>query len=342
VFLLIFCFQAQAFAKDGDVIIKETTGFVQIQKLNESKWVEAQVNSVLTSGDRIRSFLKSSALLVFPDNSEFQLRENTSLDIKDVSRNIKDKTAKRELKLNLGSLHYKVPPKKEIASEFKIHSSTSIVGITGTEGVVSSKGDGKPSENILIEGSTYNTNDQGLAGRLQTKGNIYINDGGESQVFSAEVSQEAKNRMDINEEYLNSIKEVIATYKAKKDGGYHVDVVEIVIRQAFFYLEKRNYDLVQRMMHRAETLLEDAPKIVVTSQIEKKIAGILEEIKLKESEGYDTYAIYASFENIRTLLQNGYFKEIDQEITQFLSRYEEITQNEIPGLKIFALNRIKS
>jgi len=95
--LLIFCFQAESLAKSDDVIIKEITGFVQIQRFNESDWIPAEEDAILTSGDKVRSFLKSSALLIFPDSSEFRLRENTSLDIKDVSQNIKNKIAMRFL-----------------------------------------------------------------------------------------------------------------------------------------------------------------------------------------------------------------------------------------------------
>jgi len=113
VFLLTFGFQAKALAESDKVVIKEIQGFVQIQRLEESDWIAAEEEGILTSGDKVRSFLKSSALLVFPDRSEFRLRENTSLDIKDISENLKNKTAKRELKLNLGSLHYKAPPKKK-------------------------------------------------------------------------------------------------------------------------------------------------------------------------------------------------------------------------------------
>ena len=72
-------------------------------------------------------FLESSALLVFPDGSEFRIRENTSLDIKDVSQSAFNKTARRELKLNLGSMHYKVPPKKDQAAEFKGRPGVEIV-----------------------------------------------------------------------------------------------------------------------------------------------------------------------------------------------------------------------
>jgi len=113
------------------VTVTQIKGLVQIKKMNDGLWSPAQENASLSSGDQIRSFLESSALLTFPDQSEFILGENSSLDIKDVSQNPNTKASKRELKLNVGTLHYKVKPKEETAAEFKIHSSTSIVGITG-------------------------------------------------------------------------------------------------------------------------------------------------------------------------------------------------------------------
>jgi len=315
VLLLVTCFQAEALAKSDDVVIKEVQGFVQIQRINETDWIKAEANETLNSGDKIRTLLKSSAVLIFTDGSEFQLRENTSLDIKDVSQNIQNKTAKRELKLNLGSLHYKVPPKKEKAIEFKIHSSTSIVGITGTEGVVTSKGDGKPSENILIEGATYNTNDQGQEGRYQTKGNVYANDGQSAQIYSAKVGEEILDRMTMSEEHVDKIKAVVAVYKQKRDAGYNVDVIEIVIKQAFFYLEKHKYKLVDQMVARSELLLEGAQKIDIPTEIKRQVSDIYQEIKDKEAAGFDTSEVYALYENVRTLMHKGYFKDIPQEIT---------------------------
>ena len=324
-------FQGNVLAQNTDAVIKEITGLVQVQKANQTDWIKAQENSTVTSGDKIRSFLESSALLIFPDSSEFRLRENTSLDIKDISQNPFDKSAKRELKLNLGSLHYKVPPKKERATEFKIHSSTSIVGITGTEGIITAKGDQKPSENILIEGATYNTNDQGLDGRYQRKGNVYVHDGETIQLFSAQVEEEVESRMQISEIYTNSIKEAVALYKTKKDGGYKVADAQTMIDQAFFYLEKRQYDLAAKMIRQANTLLGDVKKITMPEGFDGKIKETLAQIQEKETGGYDVSKAYSLAGKIQDLKQSGYFNEIKQAITQVEKELALLTEGGSSG-----------
>jgi len=356
-------FQVNAHAKNTDIVIKEITGLVQIQKANQTDWIKAGENSTVTSGDKVRSFLESSALLIFPDSSEFRLRENTSLDIKDISQNTFDQSAKRELKLNLGSLHYKVPPKKEKATEFKIHSSTSIVGITGTEGIITARGDQKPSENILIEGATYNTNDQGLDGRYQTKGNVYIHDGTTAQLFGAQVDQEAEARTKISGTYTDLIKEAVALYKKKMDEGYQVADAQAILDQAFFYLEKRQYDLAAQMIQQSNALLEDAKKIALPDGLDGEIKDILAQIKEKESEGYNISKAYSLAGKIQDLKQSGYFNEIKQMITQvgkelalltegsslgntgktFLACYEDIQRDVLEKEQQgFVLNEIKA
>ncbi|MCK4881844.1 MAG: FecR domain-containing protein, partial [Candidatus Omnitrophica bacterium] len=316
VFLVVFFCPGNVLAADSQITIKEIKGLVQVQKAGEADWGKAQEFSTVTSGDKIRSFLESSALLAFPDGSEFYLRENTSLDIKDISQSSFGQSAKRELKLNLGSLHYKVPPKKEKATEFKVYSSTSIVGITGTEGIITSRGGKKPSENILIEGSTYNTNDQGLDGRYQTKGNVYTHDGKKAEVFSAQVDEEAAARLQISEEHMASIKEAVAVCKKKKDEGYKVIEAGAMLDNAFFYLENRQYDMAEQMIQKSNALLEKAKKIVLPEDLDGKIKNMIAQIKTKEDEGYDVAKAYSLAGKIQDLKQLGHFNEIRQVMTQ--------------------------
>ncbi len=316
VFLVVFFCPGNVLAADSQITIKEIKGLVQVQKAGEADWGKAQEFSTVTSGDKIRSFLESSALLAFPDGSEFYLRENTSLDIKDISKSSFGQSAKRELKLNLGSLHYKVPPKKEKATEFKIHSSTSIVGITGTEGIITARGGKKPSENILIEGSTYNTNDQGLDGRYQTKGNVYMHDGKKAEVFSAQVDEEAAARLQISEEHMASVKEAVAVCKKKKDEGYKVIEAGAMLDNAFFYLENRQYDMAEQMIQKSNVLLEKAKKIVLPEDLDGKIKNMIAQIKTKEDEGYDVAKAYSLAGKIQDLKQLGHFNEIRQVMTQ--------------------------
>jgi len=313
---------------DNSVKIMEVKGLVQLQRLSEQEWIKAEENAELFSGDKIRSFLESSAKLIFPDQSEFTLGENSSLDIKDVSQNPKTKTAKRELKLNLGKLHYKVPPSKEKASDFKVHSSTAIVGITGTEGTFVSHGDGKPSENILIEGNTYNTDDEGGDPTYQTAGNVYNNDGDDSDMYGTDTQQETEDQMGLDQEYVDMIKNLIAQLEEKKQQGYDLSEIEPLIDEAFTYLESRQYVNVKEVVDLAISLLEKAEKLDIPSELKEKIENIIAQTEQKEVEGYNTAEIYALLDEIHQKSQDGNFDEIENLIILISQKLESLTKDE--------------
>ena len=327
--IFFFSFQAQLLADTGEVHIKSITGLVQVQAPG-GEWDKARPDQALTPGDKVRSFLESSAVLVFSDGSEFQLRENTALDIKDISREQAGPREKTELKLNLGSLHYKVPPKKEKTSEYKIHSSTSIVGITGTEGVMTARGGFKATENILIEGATYNTDDQGHDGQYQNSGNIFMREGGDARVFNAEVGQEARDRMALDQASVALIDEVVALYKSKMDEGYRVTDAGEQVDQAFFYLEKRAYDLVDQAVGRAKDLLEAARKNVIPDGLDGEIAAARGEVRAKEEQGYDVSRPYVLIARAQSYKQSGYFGEISPILTQVRQRLAQLTDAGAP------------
>ena len=363
--LLFFYFLNNSFAEPNCIQVTQIKGLVQRKKLGAEEWLKAEENTKLFTGDKIRSFLESSALLTFPDKSEFRLGENSSLDIKDVSQNPRTKTAKRELKLNLGSLHYKVPPKEETAAEFKIHSSTSIVGITGTEGILTAGGEDKPTENILMEGATFNTDDQGQGGVYQTEGNVYNNDGEDLDIYSTDTQKEAEDRMEINAEYVNLVKELVNKYENKKEEGYNVGDIEPLLEQAFSYLENRSYAKVKEIIEQAEGLLEKAKKLDIPDDLKKKIEALKEQVKNKEAEGFDVSEVYLLLNKIHEQIQEGNFgeikniiilanKKLESAIKQegqeegeqrdaFLTHYEEIQRLVLEKeSKGFSMDEIKS
>ncbi|MBN1869550.1 MAG: FecR domain-containing protein [Candidatus Omnitrophica bacterium] len=340
-FLAVFSFQNIISAASTDIIIKEIKGLVQVQREGDAEWAKAEEASTVTAGGKVRSFLESSALLVFPNGSEFRLRENTSIDVKDISQNAINKTSQRALKLNLGTLHYKVPPKKEKATEFKIYSSTSIVGITGTEGVVTAKGQGKPSENILIEGSTYNTDDQGRGGYYQTSGNVYKNDGVSAQWFSADVQEESGLREAIDEEYVDLIRAGVTNFKNKRDEGCRVGGAEALIKQAFYYLEKREYGLVSQTVEQANASLAKAKKISLPDNLDEKITDIVSALDAKESEGYDVAIPSALLAKALWLKQRGEFGDIKQVLTQAEKELALLTDKTLSGTEGTFLSHVE-
>ncbi|MFC1510551.1 FecR domain-containing protein, partial [Candidatus Omnitrophota bacterium] len=309
-FLILFL-PSGVCAESNFVEATNIQGLVKAQPLGNADWIKVEEGFQLFSGDKIKSFLESSVLLMFPDQSEFTLGENSFLEIKDVSENPRTKTAKRELVLNVGSLHYKVPPQEETASEFKVHSSTSIVGITGTEGVITADGEDKPTENILIEGSTYNTDEEGGGGIFQTEGNVYSNDGEETDMYGGDVEAEMDARAGFDEEYLNMIQALVGKYEAKKNENFDVGAVEHLINEAFVLLEQQDYEGIAVLMAEAERLLEVAAPIAIPVELQEKIEALFAEIEAKETEGVDLSEIYLLLDELHNDMEDGNFDAVE-------------------------------
>ncbi|MFT5388229.1 MAG: hypothetical protein ACI9E5_001365, partial [Candidatus Omnitrophota bacterium] len=315
-FFTLFVLCGSSFAQSEVVQVTTFKGLVQVKKLDDSQWHKVQGVAELYSGDQIRSFLASSATLLFPDKSEFYLGENSSLDIKDVSTNPRTKISKRELKLNLGSLHYKVVPKSETAAEYKIHSSTSIVGITGTEGVFSSKGDGKVTENVLIEGSTYNTDDSGQSGVYQKAGYIYkdAKTANDSKVFKANVQTEAQEQVSISVKYRDMVDNMVKSIELKKSEGFNLNDTQSIVTESFRRLEKREYKRIEEMDVQIKAILEKSKRINAPIEILQKIQDLKLQIKLKDQAGFDVVTLYGLFNDIEQKVMVGEYTELDTKI----------------------------
>ena len=311
-------------ANSEHVSVSNIKGMVQVKSVGTDSWKKAADLDKLNSGDKIRSFLESSALLTFPDKSEFTLGENSSLDIKDISKNPKTYSSKRELKLELGSLHYKVQPKEQTAAEFKIHSSTSIVGITGTEGHITANGDDKPTENILIEGSTYNTDEYGNADTYQEQGNTYINDGDGSDMYSGDAQKDAADAGGVNEEILSLLKDLISRIEAKQSEGYAVGHIDHLIDQAFESLENRDYDRVKEIISEANKMLEEAHNLEIPQELQQKIDDLITQVESKEEGGYDVAELYILMEKIPGLLEEGDLEEVENIIVLVSQKMESL------------------
>jgi len=307
--LLFVILPIQIASPDEYLKIIGLKGLVQIKTSSQSSWIKASSSSKLITGDSIRTFLESSVILEYPDKSTFELGENSALQIKDISKNPKTKASNRELKLSVGTLHYKVSPMAQKASEFKIHSSTSIVGITGTEGYMKNHGDGKDTENYLEEGSTYNTDDQGNNGSSQREGKNYSNGEDGMNMYDGDEDEHAQDWMAIDGDLRGQLDDLIAKVEAKRREGFMVSAVNPLFELAFSHLEKHKYDLVRSVMQEAKQILDEAKRLQVPTELADEIKILTSQIKSKDEEGFDVSQVYALLGNIDDMLQQENFEE---------------------------------
>ncbi|MCP4652286.1 MAG: hypothetical protein GY858_02730 [Candidatus Omnitrophica bacterium] len=326
IILIIISFPLMVSAGDSFLEIKERTGLVQVQKSGQGEWTKVKNKTKLITGDMIRTFLESSVLLVYPDESEFRLGENSLMEVKDLSQNPKTKLSNRELKLHLGAMRYKVTPFKEKGSEFKIHSSTAIVGITGTEGLLQTKGQDKESKNILIEGETYNTDSQGENGSSQKEGDIYSRDEDSHDEFSGDVQKEADHQTQAAQELRLFLRELVAAFQEKKNQGYLVSKVENIIEEAFALLEKGDYARVDGLIEKAFVYLEKAKKPNNVEKYVTKLDELRTQIEAKEKENYDVVELYLLLGEVVEALQDKNVRQVEKLIALLEQRVASVSK----------------
>ncbi|MFC1624218.1 FecR domain-containing protein [Candidatus Omnitrophota bacterium] len=283
--------------KENVITIKDIEGLVQIKKGDEAGWKRASAGDTLTTNHKIRTLLESRAELLYSDGSTLTLRENSILDIKDISYDLKTGKHKREIKLNLGGMKYKVTPLREKGSEFKIHSSTAIVGVTGTEGMCATGGEGKPTRNTLIEGSTYNTDEDGEGGRPLKPGNTWeINEDAESGKHTSTDDEIDTNEYDeIDHETAARFDAFIVLFNQKKAEGYIVD--ETILERLTQAMMDRDYPALIELLDEAELKLSEAKKPAdpKAQEVTEALEAARKEIEAKEAEGYDLKDMYLLF-----------------------------------------------
>ncbi|MFC1508207.1 FecR domain-containing protein [Candidatus Omnitrophota bacterium] len=297
---ILFAAEKTPLQKESVITIKNIDGYVQIKKADDTNWKKASKGDVLSTNHKIRTLLESLAELEYSDGTILTLRENSILDIKDISYDKKTGKHKREIKLNLGGMKYKVTPIREKGSEFKIHSSTAIVGVTGTEGFFNTEGEGKPTTNTLLEGSTYNTDENGADGRPLKPGNTWlIDEEAESNKYMSTDEDENENEYHEKDiEIAQRFDAFVVTFNEKKADGYIVD--ETILERLTQAMMARDYERVKELLDEGELLLADAKKPAdpKAQKINEELAFIREELEQKETEGFDLKNIYLLFSQV--------------------------------------------
>lgn len=130
-------------AEELGITITKIKGDCEIMRVGEVKWVKANVDMRLYLNDRIRTKLISNATLEFEDGTIIEMKENTTIDIKELFKSKWTGTIKSEMKLWIGKISGTIEKLKTRDSEFNIHTPVAIIGIRGTkiEVEVGSKGE---------------------------------------------------------------------------------------------------------------------------------------------------------------------------------------------------------
>jgi len=129
-----------SFAASRVATISLVRGNVEIQKAGESVWKGASVKAGLSIQDKVRTGNDGKCELTLDDGSLIKLRENTTMQINDLSQDDSTKKKSSVFMLLLGKLFAKVTPQE--GSKFEVATPAAVAGVRGTEFAITCKIDG--------------------------------------------------------------------------------------------------------------------------------------------------------------------------------------------------------
>ena len=142
----ILVFGTVSIASARVAVITTVKGMVEVQKAGEPAWKPAAAKMELKINDKVQTKNGAMCELTLDDGSLIKLRENSTLEINDLSE---DKEAKKKssiFKLLLGKLWAKVEHQE--GSKFNIVTPTAVAGVRGTEFAIIVQRDG--ASDILV------------------------------------------------------------------------------------------------------------------------------------------------------------------------------------------------
>lgn len=109
-------------------------GEVGVKRAAEKKWTQANMRMSLYMGDSIKTGKKSSAEILLDDGSVVRMKENSLMEIKEMTEAGEEK--KTSIGMKLGKIWTNITPQSP-DSRFKIEGSSAVVGVRGTSLAIS-------------------------------------------------------------------------------------------------------------------------------------------------------------------------------------------------------------
>ncbi len=145
---MLLCILANA--AERAAVITLVKGTVEVQKSGENSWKKAAVKMELKVNDKVSTKKGSRCELALDDGTVLKLRENSLMQINEMSEENETRKKSSVLKLITGKLWAKAEPQG--GSKFEVVTPAAIVGIRGTEFAIIVLLDGG-SEVLVFKGS---------------------------------------------------------------------------------------------------------------------------------------------------------------------------------------------
>jgi hypothetical protein len=149
-FALVLAFTVVSTVYARVAVINNIKGSVEIQKAGVTEWKPAAVRDELYINEKVQTRKGAMCEILLDDGSILKLKENTMLEINDLSEDPETKKKSSIFKLLLGKLWAKAAPQGD--SKFNVVTPTAIAGVRGTEFAIIVEINGS-SEILVFEGS---------------------------------------------------------------------------------------------------------------------------------------------------------------------------------------------
>jgi len=159
IFVFIFLFIGIGLSVDSGVqkgLVTHVDGSAKKQKLAEVQWTNVELNTEVTGGERVRTFVKSRAELELAELDKIRMAPKTTIDILKLYEETKEQKRETQVLLQEGDLWANVAKKSENMS-FSIGTPIAAAAITGTT-LRMSVGNDSTSELKVYKGEVIITN----------------------------------------------------------------------------------------------------------------------------------------------------------------------------------------
>lgn len=130
-----FVGQAQALGLENDAVLESVEGEVWLQRSGGLREFEAQNNTALYRGDRVRTGQSSSATVVFDEESSTTLGEYSSVIIANLEKG--EESIQSTIKVAAGQVWNKTKRLLNINDQHQVETPTAVMGVRGTLFLVS-------------------------------------------------------------------------------------------------------------------------------------------------------------------------------------------------------------
>ncbi|MBP7652536.1 FecR domain-containing protein, partial [Candidatus Dependentiae bacterium] len=302
------------FAEEDKILLSKVAGKVMVKLTVSSEWEKAVQGMELKSQSKIKTSLNALAELSFDEGkTKFVIKENSEVVVNDYSTDAKTNAKNRDFKVNFGGVKFNVDKLKSTQSTFKVSTPSAVCGVRGTEGIIDSQGDEKPTKATLTEGQLFVTDENGSSGGPLDAGNTLNKNADGSSEYRQNKPEDTDDAQfkSIDPKYTILYEQLNAKWEEKKKEGYIIPTsLENNKKTVENFYSTRKFDKFEKDVN---TLLKDIETLKKPENpFALELGKLRSEIEPLVAEKFGKFEIeksIAKIKDVEELAKAGKFQE---------------------------------